>query len=204
MRSPFVWTRQHADLLSEVGNIGAGHAATALSELLQQPVRVSLSNARLCPFAEIAEVVGGPEALIVGVLIRVSGDLGGHILLILPPASARSLVAAVLPVESLGDEFTELSVSALAEIGNILCGAYLTAVSELTLRRFVPSVPAVACDMALSVLDVSLLPAGEVSDDVILVDTQVETEQSALKEPCLLLLLPDPQSFQALTEGLFP
>lgn len=188
-----------ADVLREVGNIGAGHAAMALSTLLQSEVRMSVTSARICQFDEIAEEIGGAEAVIVAVFLRMSGDLSGNMMFLLSLASAKQLIQRLLPGEEVED-FTELEMSALGEVGNILGGSYLNALSLLTSLRLQQSVPAVAIDMAGAVLDIGILMAGQVADSVVLIHTSIW--QGTTNIDGHFFLLPDPDSGMPLLQAL--
>lgn len=194
------FTKQDADVLQEIGNVGAGHAASALSELLNKVIRISLSNARLCPFDEIANVAGGAEQVVVAVFIRLSGGIDGTMLFLLSTDSSHELLSSLLPGEGEDEEFSEMSVSALAEVANILVGAYLAAIATMTSLRIYPSVPEVAVDMAGAILDVGILPAGTISNSAILVDTLIQEDSKDFEGYCLLL--PDPGSMGSLLQAL--
>ena len=195
----FYLTEQQADILSEVGNIGAGHAAMALSTLLQSQIKMSVTSARLCGFEHIAEVVGGAESVIAAVFLRMAGDLEGNMMFILSLESARQLIFQLLPKGDVED-FTELELSALGEVGNILGGSYLSALSTLTSLRLYQSVPAVAVDMAGAVLDIGLLMTGEVSDSAILIDTSISQGDANIDGH--FFLLPDPDAAMPLLRAL--
>lgn len=188
------------DVLQEVGNVGAGHAATALSMLLQDEVRMSVTSARLCPFAEISNVLGGPEELIVGVFLRIYGDICGNMFLLLSLVSAKKLLQKLMVTSEEMDDFTEMDVSALAEVGNILSGSYLNAICTLSSLKISQSVPAVAIDMAGAILDIGILMAGEVSDSAILINTSISQGGSNIDGH--FFMLPDPGSTLPLFQAL--
>jgi chemotaxis protein CheC len=188
------------DILKEVGNIGAGHAAMALSTMMQQPIQVSVTAARLCSFDEIADVVGGPEQVVVGLFLRLGGDIEGNMLLMLSHDSAHKLVGRLLNQDSRSADFTEMELSALAELGNILGGSYMNAVSELASLHLYQSVPAVAIDMAGAILDIGIAATGEYADSAILIDTRLFDGQSAVDGH--FFLLPDPPSTTPLLRAL--
>ncbi len=129
------FTEEVADVLREVGNIGAGHAARALSELLGQQVGMTVPSARMVPFEDVPASVGGADAVVAAVYLLVQGGLNGHLLLMLPNKSASLLVSKLLSdaIEIRG--FTDLELSTLAEVGNILGGSFMSAISDLTQRR---------------------------------------------------------------------
>lgn len=189
-----------ADVLREFGNIGAGHAATALSVLLRDEVRMSVTSAKIVSFDEIANVVGGQEAIVVGVFLRMSGDLSGNMFLLLSLHSAKQLLARLLDVRKEFDDFTDIEVSALSEVGNILGGSYLNAISKLCALHMNQSVPAVAIDMAGAILDIGILMSGEASDSAILINTSIWQGESNIDGH--FFLLPDPDSTDPLLKAL--
>ncbi len=188
------------DVLSELGNIGAGHAATALSVLLQKEVRMSVTAARICEFDEIAEVVGGPEQLVAGVFLRMLGDVSGNMFLLLSLDSAKELLQKLLPGSSVFDDFTEIEMSALGEVGNILGGAYVSAICSLSTLKLNQSVPAVAIDMAGAVLDIGILMSGQASDSAILINTSIFQGDTNIDGH--FFMLPDPDSTDPLLQAL--
>jgi chemotaxis protein CheC len=194
------WSEDKADLLREVGNIGAGHAATALSTLLQDEVKISVTSARLCAFDDIPNAVGGAEFVTAGIFLRMMGDVRGNIMLLLSLPSAKLLLRKLLPNSQDAVELTELEISALGEVGNILGGSYINAISALTALRMTQSVPAVAIDMAGAILDTAILIAGELSDSAILIDTVITQGSSDVEGH--LFLLPDPDSLSPLLDAL--
>ncbi len=188
------------DVLSELGNIGAGHAATALSVLLQQEVRMSVTATRICAFDEIADVVGGPEQLVAGVFLRMSGDISGNVFLLLSLDSAKLLLKKLLPDSSELEDFTEIELSALGEVGNILSGAYLGAICSLSTLNMNQSVPAVAIDMAGAILDIGILMSGQTADSAILINTSIYQGKTNIDGH--FFLLPDPDSMDPLLQAL--
>lgn len=189
------------DVLKEVGNIGAGNAATALSKLLNKPVDMAVPTVSLLPFEEIAEKVGGSEAIVVAIFLRVDGDAPGNMFFIISRESARRLLQGLLSFEdSEQDGFSEMELSALGEIGNILAGSYLSSLGDLTGLYMSPSVPSIAVDMAGAILSYGLLQFGTMGDDALLIDTTfLEGNQEAEGH---FFLIPDPESFNRLFRSL--
>jgi chemotaxis protein CheC len=189
------------DVLREVGNIGAGNAATALSLLLDKPVDMSVPTVSLVPFEEIAERVGGSEAVVVAVFLRVEGDAPGNLFFIIDQASARKLLQDVLGFDAAeNDVYSELELSALHEIGNILAGSYLSSLADFTKLRMSPTVPSLSVDMAGAILGYGLLQFGTMGDDALLIDTKfLKDSQEAQGH---FFLIPDPESFDRLFVSL--
>jgi chemotaxis protein CheC len=135
--------------LSEMGNIGAGHAAIALSQLIGKKIMIAVTKVRLAGIADFIKDIGNKEALVVGVYLKVLGEAQGGIILVFLRESALSLVDILLN-QKIGTTkiLAELEESALKETGSILSGAYLNALSELMQITLIPSVPKIAFDQA--------------------------------------------------------
>lgn len=188
------------DVLREVGNIGAGNAATALSNMLHQQINMTVPRVHLCRFDDIAAVIGGNEQLVVGVFLRVSGSMAGSIFFLLQVESANRLLESVLQSEPVGENFNEMQLSALSEMGNILAGSYLSALADFTHSEFQPTVPAIAVDMAGAILSVGLIKIGQSADVVLVIDTEFSQGNWDLQGH--FFLLPDPGQVDQLFDTL--
>ncbi|MDT3424538.1 chemotaxis protein CheC [Paenibacillus forsythiae] len=189
------------DVLKEVGNIGAGNAATALSQLLNKPIDMAVPKVQLLGFEEIAEKVGGAEELVYAVFLRVEGDAPGNLFFILAPDAARSLLSRVAGISEVsGEELSEMELSALNEIGNILAGSYLSSLADFTSLSMYPTVPALAMDMAGAILSYGLLQFGQMGDDALLIDTTFLEGQNEIEGQ--FFLIPDPESFPKIFKSL--
>jgi chemotaxis protein CheC len=137
------------DALREIGNIGAGNAATALAQMVNARVEINVPRVNILPFQDVSQLVGGPGAHVAGVYVRVSGSAAANVLFILPVDNATRLVDMML-MRKPGTtwDFGEMESSVLEEVGNIICGTYLSALSAFTQLTFASSVPALAIDMA--------------------------------------------------------
>ncbi|WP_374706275.1 chemotaxis protein CheC [Paenibacillus sp. J22TS3] len=189
------------DILKEIGNIGAGNAATALSCLLDKPIDMAVPKVQMLPFEAIAEKVGGAETIVLAIFFRVEGDAPGNLFFILSPEAAKKLLHRLSTLEVENDEeFTEMEWSALSEIGNILAGSYLSSLADFTRLSMSPTVPALAMDMAGAILSYGLLQFGEMGDDALLIDTTfIEGHQEVEGQ---FFLIPDPESFDQIFTAL--
>lgn len=189
------------DVLKEIGNIGAGNAATALAKLLNRKVDMDVPRAKILGFQEVSETLGGAELPVVGILLKVSGDLTGNIMFILQQKAAGMLVNMLMcrPLDETHD-FTEMDISALKEIGNILAGSYLSALSSLTNLTIVPSVPDLAIDMAGAILSVPAIEFGKVGDTVLYIET--EFSEGFDKVVGDFFLVPDYDTYDVLLKAL--
>lgn len=170
------------DVLKEVGNIGAGNAATALSQLLNKPIDMAVPKVQLLNFEEITDKVGGAEELVYAVFLRVEGEAPGNLFFILSPEAAMNLLSRIAGIElSSDEELGEMELSALSEIGNILAGSYLSSLADFTSLSMYPTVPALAMDMAGAILSYGLLQFGQMGDDALLIDTTFFEGKTKLK-----------------------
>jgi chemotaxis protein CheC len=177
------------DALREAGNIGAGNAAIALSQMVNKKVDLSTPKASLLRLSNVPELVGGPESLVAGVYLNVTGDCSGSILLLLEKDSSAVLARMMVPGEIGGTELSVVKKSALQETGSILSAAYLNALGQLTGLFFKPSVPGFAMDMAGAILDYVLVDLGSSEDHVLVVETDFVI--SGVKVMGHLVLFPD-------------
>lgn len=188
------------DVLKEVGNIGAGHAATALSQLLDKPIDMKVPTVRIIPFEEIAECLGGDEQIVVAVFLRAEGEAPGNLFLFYTIESAKQLLSQIAGLDGEGEGFAEMELSALQEIGNILAGSYLTSLSELTRMTLTPSVPSLAIDMAGAILAYGVMEYGASGDHALLIDTAFLNGADELAGR--FFFIPDPTSFEAIFGAL--
>lgn len=189
------------DVLKEVGNIGAGHAATALSKLLDKPVDMMVPKVKMVPFEEIAESVGGVEQVVIAIFLRIEGETPGNMFFILTQESAKRLLSSIVGIEvESEDSYTEMELSALNEIGNILAGSYLSSLADFTNLNMQPTVPSLAIDMAGAILTYGLLQYGQMGDHALLIDTAFLEGKDEVEGH--FFLIPDPESFDKIFSAL--
>jgi chemotaxis protein CheC len=188
------------DFFQELENIGAGHAATALSSMLNESVNIKVPHAQFCEFTQICDFLNGPENLIVAQLVEMSGDLNGFILMVQDEDDARYLSGLMLgDLESSPAEkgnYSELQISALQEIANILTGSYITAISSLTGLYINCSVPNMVIDMAGAVMNLPAIAYGEYGDLVLFLETEYHDNNRSIMGH--FFLIPDVDSYQKL------
>lgn len=195
-------TNYHIDILKEIGNIGSGNAITALSKLLNKKIDMDVPQVKVLGFNEISEILGSAEMLVVGILLSVSGDINGSILFVLKYEDAEKLVQFLIN-EYLGmetDEFTELQMSALKEIGNILAGSYVGALSTLTNLNLFQGIPEIAIDMAGAILSVPAIEFGKEGDNVLYIETKFKEGHTNITGD--FFLIPDSGSYDTLLKAL--
>lgn len=190
-------TPTQMDALREIGNVGAGNSATALSQIINHRIDMNVPEVSIVPLGEVPELVGGPEAMVVGVFLRVYGQAPGNILFLLPAESAFYLVDMLMGKKRGETQNLDyLDESALMEIGNILAGAYLNALYNLTKLSLLPSIPALAMDMAGAILNVVLIQLGQMGDHALVIETEFTTDEEGIKGH--FFLVPDPGSLDTI------
>jgi len=168
-----VLSKQQIDALKEVGTIGAGHAANAFAQLTDKKTMISVPEVKVVPIDEIMELVGPPESLMAVVYMTLMGDWRGRTLLIFPKHSAFNLVDLLMKRPAGQTKYLhEIDYSALKEVGNILTGAFLTALSEFLDVSFIPSVPQLAYDMVGGILEAISVEFSQDVDYVFCIQTE--------------------------------
>ncbi|AIF52101.1 MULTISPECIES: chemotaxis protein CheC [unclassified Pelosinus] len=189
------------DALREIGNVGAGNSATALSQIINRKIDMTVPKIAIMPLGEVPDVVGGPDAMVAGVYLRVYGPAPSSILFLLPRDSAFYLVDMLMGREQgHTTSLNSMDESALMEIGNILAGAYLNALSHFTKLTLLPSIPALAMDMAGAILSVILIQLGQMGDHALVIETEFTTESDGVKGH--FFLIPDPGSLNTILAAI--
>lgn len=167
-------TQLQLDALKEIGNIGSGHAATALSTLLQRRIDMSVPEVWAVRFEQVAEIIGQLDTPQAVVYVKVEGDAPGKAVFFFPIPSAEIMAQALFQTEEHLDLFAdEMAQSALKEVGNIMVSSFLIALTQFSGIPLQPSVPALAVDMAGAILDAILVEEGTLDDHVLFIDTQL-------------------------------
>lgn len=192
-------TNEHFDILREIGNIGAGNATTALAQMLQCKVDMSVPKINLLEFKDVGAAMGGEELIMAGIYLGVEGDITGSIMFLVEKESARHLVSKLMGMELEGEEFSEMEFSALKEVGNIITGAYLNSLSSLTNLKIFPSIPDLTVDMAGAILSVPAIQFGEVGDKILLIQTEFFDEVAI---DGYFILIPDMDSYSKILSAL--
>lgn len=189
------------DALCEIGNIGSGNAASALSMMLDRPVDIAVPRIKILDYDEVVKNLGGPEQLLVGLILFLEGDVSGMMMFLLHKEFAH-MVLNTLTGSTLeeGNELDEFSESAIREVGNIMAASYVNAMSELTQLRIDLSVPSMSMDMAGSILSVPAIYYANISDKIIFIEDEFshETEHAASH----ILLIPEVDSLQKIMTSL--
>ncbi|MCG0274564.1 MAG: chemotaxis protein CheC [Thermosediminibacteraceae bacterium] len=192
-----MFTEIELDALKEIGNIGAGNAATALSMLLAKKVKMKIPEVKVLPFDEVTKSVGGPEKVVTGVFFRVEGELAFNILFIMQPGDTLNLLRVILRESKENLELTPIEESALKEMGNIIASAFVAALADFTGLPLRVSVPCLAIDMAGAILSFPLSLYGYIGDTAFLIETEFEEGLDDIKIH-FFLIPDDDKAFSAL------
>ncbi|HEX7065314.1 MAG TPA: chemotaxis protein CheC [Bacillales bacterium] len=186
------------DILREVGNIGAGHAATSLSQLLNRRIVMEVPEARIASLTEVTEWIGGAEQLVAAVFLRIEGDVTGGMFLIVSIEEANSLIAYLTGNSEISLK-NEPGLSALQEAGNILAGSYLSSLSDFTKLEMKASPPELIVDMAGAILASGLTETSRFGEQAILIETSF-CEWDEIRGR--FLFLPDPDAVPTVFKAL--
>lgn len=193
-------TDTYFDVLKEIGNIGAGNAMTALSQLLSCKIDMKVPQVRLLDFQDVGAMVGGEEQIMLCVRLNVVGDVNGTIMFLIESSSAKHLLGKMMmDIVTPGDEFSEMEFSAMNEVGNIITGAYLNSLASMTNMTIYPSVPELMLDMAGAILSVPAIEFGLQGDKLLLIQSQFFDE---IEINGYFILIPDTDSYVKILGAL--
>ena len=196
----------HLDVLKEVGNIGAGNAATSLAVMIQKKIDMKVPAVKIMAIETVPRLLGGEENVVTGIYFGMTGALSGNIMVLLDINSSKTLTSILMgkPVERVeADEMpdlTDMDRSALQEVGNILSGSYISSLAALTGLRINLSPPALCVDMAGAILSVPAIQFGEMGDRVLLVENKLFDGTNEVTAN--FFLIPDESSFDLLLDAL--
>lgn len=191
------------DVLKEIGNIGAGNATTAIATMLNLAINMEVPNVELKAVEDLGSAICPEEETIVGIFLEVQQDITGSMMFLMRLDSAHYLVDRLMG--GMGDgnsetgEFSEMELSAMKEIGNIIAGSYLSALSTMTNLKISPSVPYIAVDMAAAILSVPAIQFGQFGDNALLIETEFGDD---VMIDGYFILLPDENSYDKILESL--
>lgn len=191
------------DAMREVANIGAGHAATALSQMTNRTIMITVPRVKVKPLEDACDMVGPPDDVIASVLMHMMGDLTGRAMVLFPESAARVLCDFLFRRErGTTQTFGEMEQSGLKETGNILASAYLNALSDFMGMMLVPSVPSLVIDLSGAILTSAHLNFGHDRDYAFCVETSFRIEGSNEPLGGHFLLLPDVASLRSIFDAI--
>ena len=197
------------DAIREVGNIGTGNAATALSGLLSRMIHMDVPKIELVSIYELGEHYGDPLQIVGAVFVRSTGGFGCSLIFIQNEDDADLMVELLLkqqfgthiPIDEIPEEMKD---SALSEVGNIVLSSFLNAINLLLGTHHQISVPGVAHDMLSSILDVVASIYGQMGETALLVNTELSVEglEAGRKISGHIILIPGPDALELLLKRL--
>ena len=190
----------HIDALREIGNIGSGNAASSLAMMLAVQVDISVPTVRILDYEQVMEELGGPEQMIVGLLLCLDGDVNGMIMFLLHQNFANTLLASLIGEADVGGTVDEMSYSALQEVANIMAASYVNAIADLTGFTINVSVPSMCVDMLGAILSVPAIHYANISDKMIFIEDKFHGKD--LNAPNHILLIPDVESLDKIMTSL--
>jgi chemotaxis protein CheC len=195
---------EQLDALREIANIGAGHAATALSNVTHERVMVSIPDVRIVPLEEAGEVLGDPGQVVAAVMMQILGDVTGRTVQIFPAATAARLVGTLSKRADLAfpDDFGAPERAQLEELGNLIVNAYVDTLAEMMGLLMIRSPGEFAIDMLGAVLATSYVNFGDVNEHILCMNTQLLLEGGDTDFGGSFLLLPDAASLQVILQSL--
>ena len=191
------------DVLKELGNIGAGNATTAIATMLNLTIDMKVPKVELKAVEDLGSAICPEEETIVGIFLEVQNDISGSMMFLLKLDSAHYLVNRLMGgmggSEDSAGEFSEMELSAMKEIGNIIAGSYLSALSTMTNLVITPSVPYISVDMAAAILSVPAIQFGQFGDNALLIETEFGDD---VMVEGYFILLPDEDSYDKILQSL--
>jgi chemotaxis protein CheC len=198
-----IFNKERLDTLKELGNIGCANALTALAMFVNRKVTMPVPNVVLVEFRDVSMFVGGPENIICGILVNISGDMDGMMMFLMKMNSARQLVKTILgdmAGSSEGYSFNEMEVSTIQEIGNIMISAYIGSMCGITNQKMRPSVPYMSVDMANAILSVPAIEFSKVADRVLFIESAFTVDGVDISG--CFLFVPDMPSLDRMLQAL--
>lgn len=189
------------DVLRELGNIGAGNAATSLAGMLASTIDIGVPVVKTLDYNEVVDFLGGPENVVVGLLVRLKGDISGMMMYILQAAFANKITSTFYG-KCLDDitELDEMDQSALCEIGNIMAASYVNAIASLTGLTIDITVPSFCVDMVGAIMSVPAIEFANVGDKVIFIDDHFKIIDGEVRSN--MILIPEMDSLALLFSKL--
>ena len=190
----------YPDVLREIGNIGAGNATTAVANMLGLRIDMKVPSVEFIEVEKIGGVIGSEEQIVVGIMLGIETDIEGSMMFLMDIPSAHHLVNRMMMRDPDYDaDFDEMDMSAIKEIGNIIAGSYLSAISGLTNLTITPTVPFVAIDMAAAILSVPAIQFGMQGDNALIIETEMGDDVDING---YFILMPEGDSYSKILSAL--
>lgn len=189
------------DILMEIGNIGTGNAVTSLSRMLSRQIDMERPVVKILEFNEVPELLGGMEETRVGVLLEIKGDINGMFMFLISEPFLQVMLEGLLGIEVQDiHELDSLSLSAVGEIGNIMCCSYINALTRMMDIKVDVSVPDICVDMIGAILSVPMIHFACISDELLLIEDRYHFGDTSVISH--VLFLPEIDSLERIFHAL--
>lgn len=199
MSNDFNLNSLHFSVLQELGNIGAGNAVTSLSTMIGRKIDMNVPKVQILSFSQVSEAIGGAENPIAAVLVNINSEnVNGIMMFLVELSHSHVLIGALMQQQT--NELGEMEKSALKEIGNILTGSYLGALSTVLGTKIDMSIPHLSIDMAGSILSVPAIEFAKVADSALFIESIFKSDENDISG--YFILVPDQDSFKFIFNTL--
>lgn len=189
------------DCLQEIGNIGSGNAASSLSAMLSKTVTMDVPKVQVMDYQAVIDVMGGPEKIITAILVTFKGDIKGMMMFLLENAFAEIVVNTFMGKEHIDViEMDEADSSAVKEMGNIMAGAYLSALAAMAEFTIEMDPPSMTVDMMGALMNAPMMMLDDVGDKVLFIDDGFKIDNVSIEAN--ILLVPEMESLDILMKKL--
>lgn len=189
------------DVLTEIGNIGTGNAVTSLSQMMARQIDMERPVVRIMEFNELPEMLGGTEEIRAGVLLEINGDINGMFMFLISEPFLKVMLEGLMGCQAGGiHELDSLSISAVGEIGNIMCCSYINALTRLMDIKVHVSVPDICIDMIGAILSVPMIHFASMSDELLLIEDRYHFGDTSVVSH--VLFLPEMDSLERIFHAL--
>ncbi len=191
----------HLDVLKEIGNIGSGNAASALSTMLNCDTDISVPDVKLLDFDDAVNFLGGPENVAIGMLVNLTGDISGMMLYVLQHSCASKMTSTIFgtEIEDIAN-MNDMERSFISEVGNIMSASYINAIASLTGLTIDISVPQMCVDMVGAILSVPAVQFAQIGNKVLFIDDRFVIGGSEVQSN--MILVPEMSSLETLFSRL--
>lgn len=194
---------QKLDVLKELGNIGAGNAATSISLMLGKKIKITVPSAEIIPISDLWKKFTDAEEITSGSMVEIEGEIEGALLFLLGAEETKSLIELLmLPRPDDLTNLDEITSSAIGEIANIMCSSYIVALSNFTGVNIHSMPPKVVVDMLSAIVSEVSLIITNGGDYVILIQTDILLEEHEDKVKGYLIYISDEENTQKILESL--
>ncbi len=194
-------TEMHISVLGEIGNIGSGNAASSLALMLARPVDMTIPEVGLANYNEAYDRLGGPESIMVGLVLSLKGDMSGMIMLLMPEDVACGLINLVAYTDIKDcSEIDEMGFSAISELANIMSASFVNAIAEMTGMFIDITTPSLAIDMLGALMSLPASYFASIGDLFLYITNELIIDGK--KAPVNILLMPEVESLDKLMTEL--